>query len=139
MTNNANILHEQFEREKNMKALGMTALITGALFLFMFLVSWTIPQPPPPPADEGIEVNLGNSDMGFGKIAPQIPGDLSDAKETNTNPPQTSRAAAETQPEVAENKEPDAPVVHTSPKPETKKNPVADENAETKKVTDKPV
>ena len=101
--NNLNIIHEQFEREKNIKAFGMTVLITGAIFLFLFLVSWTIPQPPPPPVDEGIEVNLGNSDFGMGKIPPQIPGDLSDAKETNTNPPQTSRAAAETQPEVAEN------------------------------------
>jgi TonB family protein len=137
--NNLNIIHEQFEREKNLKAFGMTVLITGAIFLFLFLVSWTIPQPPPPPVDEGIEVNLGNSDFGMGKIPPQIPGDLSDAKETNTNPPQTSRAAAETQPEVAENKEPDVPVVHTSPKPEVKKHAAASENAETKKITDKPV
>jgi TonB family protein len=137
--NNLNIIHEQFEREKNLKAFGMTVLITGAIFLFLFLVSWTIPQPPPPPVDEGIEVNLGNSDFGMGKVPPQIPGDLSDAKETNTNPPQTSRAAAETQPEVAENKEPDVPVVHTSPKPEVKKHAAASENAETKKVTDKPV
>ena len=139
MISNINVIHQQFEREKNMKAFGMTVLITGAIFLFLFLVSWTIPQPPPPPVDEGIEVNLGNSDFGMGKIPPQIPGELSDAKETNTNPPQTSRAAAETQREVAENKEPDAPVVHTSPKPEVKKNPAATENAETKKVTDKPV
>src|SRR3954454_25292903 len=139
MTSNFKIFHEQFEREKNMKALGMTALITAAIFLFLFLVSWTIPQPPPPPVDEGIEVNLGNSDFGIGKIPPQIPGDLSDAKETNTAPPQTSRAAAETNPEVADNKEPDAPVIHTSPKPALKKNPTAIENAETKKNIDKPI
>src|SRR5438045_704285 len=134
MITDLKILHEQFEREKNMKAFGMTTLITGAIFLFLFLVSWTIPQPPPPPVDEGIEVNLGNSDFGMGKIPPQIPGDLSDAKETNTAPPKTSKAAAaETNHEVAENKEADAPVIHTSPKPEVKKNPTADENAETKK------
>src|SRR3954454_20440013 len=131
--NNINIINEQFERDKNLKAFGMTVLITGAIFLFLFLVSWTIPQPPPPPVDEGIEVNLGNSDFGMGKIPPQIPGDLSDAKETNTNPPQTSRAAAETQPQVAENKETDAPVAHTSPKPEIKKHAAGTENAETKK------
>ena len=139
MTTNYKILQEQFEREKNMKAFGMTMLITAAIFLFLFLVSWTIPQPPPPPVDEGIEVNLGNSDFGMGKIPPQIPGDLSDAKETNNNPPQTSRAAAETNSEVAENKEADAPVIHTSPKPAVKKNPTATENAETKKNIDKPI
>ena len=125
MTTNYKILHEQFEKEKNMKAFGMTVLITGAIFLFLFLVSWTVPQPPPPPVDEGIEVNLGNSDFGMGNVPPQIPGDLSDAKETNNNPPQTSRAAAETNSEVAENKEADAPVIHTSPKPAVKKNPTA--------------
>jgi len=40
---------------------------------------------------------------------------------------------------VADNKEPDAPVVHTSPKPETKKNPVSAENTKTKASNDKPV
>src|SRR5436190_21393136 len=121
--NNLNLAHQQFEREKNFKAFGMTVLITGAIFLFLFFVSWTIPEPPTPPVDEGIEVNLGNSDFGMGKIAPQIPGDLSASKETNNDPPKTSRAAAETNPEVAENKEPDAPVIHTSPRPQVKKNP----------------
>lgn len=136
---NINISHEEFEREKNMKATGMTVLVSGVLFLCLFLASWTIPQPPPPPVDEGIEVNLGNSDFGMGKVAPQIPGEPSAAKETNTAPPQTSKATAETNPEVAENKEADAPAIHTSPKPEAKKNPTATENAETKKNIDKPV
>jgi TonB family protein len=122
-----------------MKAFGMTVLVSGLLFLCLFLASWTIPQPPPPPVDEGIEVNLGNSDFGMGKVAPQIPGEPSAAKETNTAPPQTSKASAQTNPEVAENKEPEAPVIHTSPKPETKKNPSATENAETKKNIDKPI
>lgn len=117
----------------------MTVLVSGLLFLCLFLASWTIPQPPPPPVDEGIEVNLGNSDFGMGKVAPQIPGEPSVAKETNTAPPQTSKAAAETNPEVAENKEADAPVIHTSPKPEVKKKPTETENAETKKNIDKPI
>src|SRR5574337_1171820 len=99
----------------------------------IFLVSCTILQPAPPPVDDGIDLNLGNSDFGMGNVPPQIPGDLSDTKETNAAPPQTSRAAAETNPEVADNKEPDAPVIHTSPKPAVKKNPTATENAETKR------
>lgn len=132
-------IHEQFEKEKNMKALGLTAFVTGALFLLFFLVSWTIPMPPPPPVDEGIEVNLGNSETGFGTVPPQIPGEMSSQTETNVQAPPTTQAAAETQPEVADNNEPDAPVVHTSPKPETKKNPVASENTAAKKNNDKPV
>lgn len=137
--NNLKYINERFEKQKNLKALGLTILITGGLFLFLFLVSWTIPAPPPVAVDEGIEVNLGNSETGFGDVPPQIPGDLSAAEETSVNAPQTTQATAETQPDVAENNEPDAPVVHTSTKPEVKKNPVANDNTVTKKNTDKPV
>lgn len=137
--NNLKYIHEQFEKEKNMKALGLTAFVTGALFLLFFLVSWTVPVPLPPAIDEGIEVNLGNSETGFGNVPPQIPGELSAATETSINAPQTTHAAAETQPEVADNNEPDAPIVHTSTKPATKKNPVSTENNDTKKNNDKPV
>ena len=136
--NTIKIKNQQFEKEKNIKAFAMTVFITGALFLLLFLISWTIPQPPMPPAYEGIEVNLGNSETGLGDVPPQIPGDMSDAKETNVAVPQTSKAAAETQPEVADNKEPDAPVIHTSPKPEIKKKPSNTENT-TAKSNDKPV
>ena len=137
--NNIHSMHQSFEREKNMKALGMTILVTGALFLFLFLVSWTIPIPPPAPVDEGIEVNLGNSETGFGNVPPQIPGELSAATETNVQAPQTTQAAAETQAEVADNDEADAAVVHTSPKPEVKKNPSNIDNNTTKTKNDKPV
>ena len=115
---NKNYKEQEFEKQKNMKAFGLTVFITGGLFLFLFLVSWTIPAPQVVPVDEGIEVNLGNSETGFGTVPPQIPGDLSAAQETNVNPPPTTQATAETNPEVADNNEPDAPVVHTSPKPE---------------------
>lgn len=134
-----NYVNEQFEKQKNIKALGLTVFITGALFLFLFLVSWTIPAPPPVPVDEGIEVNLGNSETGFGDVPPQIPGELSAAQETTVTPPQTSQAATETSPEVADNNEPDAPAIHTSPKPAVKKNPSAADNAEAKNTNDKPV
>ncbi len=137
--NTKNYINEQFEKQKNLKALGLTVFITGALFLFLFLVSWTIPVPPPVPVDEGIEVNLGNSETGFGDVPPQIPGELSAAEETNVTPPQTSKAAAETNPEVANNNESDAPVIHTSPKPAVKKNPSAADNAEAKNTNDKPI
>lgn len=137
--NNLQMQHQQFEKQKNIKALGYTVVITGGLFLLMFLVSWTIPAPPPTPVDEGIEVNLGNSETGFGDVPPQIPGDMSDAQETAVAAPQTTQAEAETQPEVAENNEPDATPVHTSPKPEIKKNPTKTENTTVKNTNTKPV
>lgn len=137
--NNQQMQHQQFEKQKNIKALGYTTVITTAVFLLFFLVSWTIPAPPPTPVDEGIEVNLGNSETGFGDVPPQVPGDMSDAQETTVAAPQTTQAAAETQPEVAENNEPDAPVVNTSPKPEVKKNPAKTENTTVKNTSTKPV
>jgi TonB family protein len=137
--NNLQIQHQQFENQKNIKAFGYTTVITVAVFLLLFLASWTIPQSPPPPVDEGIEVNLGNSETGFGDVPPQIPGEMSDAEHTSVAAPQTTQAAAETQPEVAENNEPDAPVVHTSPKPEVKKNPAKTENTTAKNTNTKPV
>jgi TonB family protein len=123
-----------FEREKNTKALGYTAGLLGALFLFFIFMSWTLPVPPPPVVDTGVEVNLGNSDQGLGDIPPQIPGEPSQEQQTNFNPPPTVQAQAETQPEVAENDEADATPIITSPKPQVKKQ-VAVENNENKKVS----
>ncbi len=111
---------QQFETSKNVKALGITIAITVGVFLIFFLISWSLPQLPPEPKDEGVEVNLGNSDQGLGTIAPQIPGEPSEAKQTNSDPPPTARAVAETQPPVLPNNEADATPVNTSPKPEKK-------------------
>ena len=63
----------QAERDKNLKALGITTLTCAAVFLFFFLVSWTLPQMPQPLQDEGIEVNLGNSDFGHGDLLLRTP------------------------------------------------------------------
>jgi TonB family protein len=112
---------QQFEKNKNLKALGITCAVTIAVFLIFLLVGWTLPQLPLAPKDEGVEVNLGNSDFGSGTIAPQIPGEPSEAQQTNSNPPPTARSIAETEKEVIPNNEPDATPVNTSPKPEKKK------------------
>ncbi len=133
-----NVAELNFERNKNIKALSYTIIILGALFLFFVLMSWTLPLTPPPPVDEGVEVNLGNSDQGFGAVPPQIPGEPAEQQQTNYNPPPSTQAKAETNPDVAENNEADAPVIHTSPKPEKKKE-IAPVNNENKKSTVKTV
>jgi TonB family protein len=127
-----------FERSKNIKALSYTIIILGALFFLFVLMSWTLPLTPPPPVDEGVEVNLGNSDQGFGTVAPQIPGEPAEEQQTNFNPPPSQHAHAETNPEVAENNDADVPVIHTSPKPEKKKD-IKPVNNDTKKVVAKTV
>ncbi len=129
----------EFEKQKNRKALLITGIILGALFLVLFFVSWTIPQIPPPLANEGIEVNLGNSETGFGDIAPQIPGAPSLENQTNNNPPPSQQAMAETQREVADNNDPSSPSINTSPNPEVKKNIQTVNTNTNKKSTANPV
>jgi TonB family protein len=133
-----NVADLNFERNKNIKALSYTIIIMGGLFLLFVLMSWTLPLTPPPPVDEGVEVNLGNSDQGFGTVAPQIPGEPAEEQQTNFNPPPSQRAQAETNPEVAENNDADVPAIHTSPKPEKKKD-IKPVNNDSKKVTAKAV
>jgi hypothetical protein len=63
-----------FEKEKNIKAITITSAITIVLFLIFFYVRYEKPIPPEPIVGEGIEVNLGNSETGFGTIPPKAPG-----------------------------------------------------------------
>lgn len=130
--------HQQFEKEKNLKAAGLTLACMAGLFLTFFLVSWSVPIPPVVASNEGIEVNLGNSEEGMGEIAPLRPGDLSEAEETNTAATPSTNAMTEETPVIEESNEPSAPVVHTSAKPENKKKPINSQNAVAKKPIDKP-
>lgn len=67
--------HLANDKARNLKASGYTAGVTAALLVLLFLISWKIPYPPPPLLDEGIEVNLGNSETGLGDIPPMVPGE----------------------------------------------------------------
>src|SRR5205085_12342918 len=75
--------------------------------------------------EEGIEVNLGNSDEGLGDIAPQIPGEPAAAKEEVYSPPAQSAPASPVAQEENiqgdENEAEDAPVVNKNPKPVVRK------------------
>ncbi len=124
---NHSYTEQQFERNKNLTALGITLTVCLVLLLLMFLISWTAPQTPPPLEDNGIEVNLGNADAGFGDVAPQIPGEMAKAEETDVQPPKAVASQVETEEnkEVADNDEKDAPEIHTSPKPKTEPKPAA--------------
>ena len=73
--NNTIIIDKTFERNKNLKAFIYTCIICVLLFLFFLLTQWSVPIIATPIVDEGIEVNLGNSDNGMGEIAPQSIGE----------------------------------------------------------------
>lgn len=109
------------ENQKNIKAATWTGIISGALLLLCFLVSWSVPAPEPELQEEGMEVNLGNSDQGLGEIAPMIPGPPSAEEQEVNTPPKTQITQAEDakEPETDDNdKEAPEAVI---PKPAVKK------------------
>jgi len=75
----------EFERQKNIRASAITAGIGASLLLAFFLIKWNLPSkdivpveqfieivlPDEPPVDD---VNLGNNDVGTGKIQPIVTG-----------------------------------------------------------------
>lgn len=128
-----------FESQKNLKALGITLAICALLAALLFLVSWTLPQVQPPVTDEGIEVNLGNSDEGLGDVAPEVPGDPAEEASAAVNPPAPS-APAEAVPEdtkvAEENDDPNATAVNTPIKPSDKPKPKQTETVKATKPKD---
>jgi outer membrane biosynthesis protein TonB len=110
---------DTFNRQKNMKAGTLTGVICGLLLFLFFIISWTPPQPAEIPPEEGIEVNLGNSETGLGDIQPLIPDAPSRDLEDVNMPPKSTLAEAEPPREVETNdNDAEAPPV-VAPKPET--------------------
>ncbi|TAD85979.1 MAG: hypothetical protein EAY75_09830 [Bacteroidetes bacterium] len=106
------MMQYQFERDKNAKALGYTLMILGVLFLLMMMLSWRLPQQEASLLNEGIEVNLGNSETGMGSEPPMLPGEPApEAAETVASSPQTSTPIPEAVSTNDDNDEPDAPVI----------------------------
>ena len=128
-----------FESQKNMKATGYTALVCTVLLIMLIYISWTRPAEPVPVVEQGIEVNLGNSDQGLGKDQPYLPGDPSPQDKQKYTPPK--QAVVEKEPvkdvETDDNQKEDAPVVKKAlvTKPDATKIP----DKETTKTKVKPV
>lgn len=132
----------EFEVQKNIRAGGYTALVVILLLVVLFFIRWTLPVPPPPPLDEGIEVNLGNSDEGLGDDQPMSPQSPAPSQPANYTPPKAAAAAAEETRDVeTDDTEEDAPVVKppAKPKPTATKIPEKDEAPKPTKPAAKPV
>ena len=113
-----------FEAKKNMQAGTITLVILALLFLFLFLVGWTTPSILQPMPEEGIEVNLGNSDAGLGNDQPFEPGKPAPQDKQQYTPPKP----VETQKEdvkdpLSNDKDEEAPEIKKPPvvKPEATK------------------
>ena len=103
---------DNFEARKNMQAGTITAVILGLILLFLLLVGWEIPVQSPPPVEEGLEVNLGNNDKGFGNDQPFEPGKPAPQDQARYTPPKPVVAEKEEVKDVQTNeKDPDAPEI----------------------------
>lgn len=132
----------EFDVVKNRKAGLYTLLICGSLFLLLFLISWNLPFNPPAPPEEGLEVNLGNSDQGMGSDQPFLPDDPSKKDQEKYTPTKTVNATKEALKNVeTDDKDPDpAPAVKQPPvtKPDANKIPDKDLAVKTPRKTIQP-
>jgi hypothetical protein len=126
MSNLATMTEHQFESKKNMRAGSYTALVCGLLLVIFLFVKWGMPPlPPPPPFDEGIEVNLGNSDIGSGNDQPMQPNPPAPSEQQAYAPPKAAVAKEEVKDIETDDKDEEAPVIKKPPvaKPEATKVP----------------
>lgn len=102
---------QEFESKKNLQATVYTALVCGAI-VAIGLISWALPPLPQPPIDEGIEVNLGNSDMGSGTDQPFEPGPPAPTNQVAYVPPAPVTAKDDAVKDIeTDDKDEDAPVI----------------------------
>jgi hypothetical protein len=105
-------MNDHFESQKNIKASSYTALVCGLLLAVFLFVKWTLPEIPPPPIEEGIEVNLGNSDKGLGNDQPFLPGKPAPSNQQAYTPPKPVVAEKNDVKDVeTDDKDPDAPSI----------------------------
>jgi len=104
-------MEDNFESKKNAKAGGYTALVCGTLLVIFIFVRWSLPPLPEPPVEEGLEVNLGSSDMGMGTDQPFEPGSPAPAAQQAYTPPAPTPVHEEVAKETPDDNEPDAPVI----------------------------
>jgi hypothetical protein len=127
---NNSAAYHAFEVSKNRKAVFYTLLICGSLLALLFLISWNLPFNPPTPVEEGLEVNLGNSDQGLGNDQPFLPNESAKEEQQKYTPPKTVAAPKEALKDVeTDDKDPDPNPAVKKPlvtKPEAKKIPEKD-------------
>jgi periplasmic protein TonB len=85
MNNALSMSASEFERQKNLKASGITLGIAGTLLLLFIFVRWSLPAKEEAPPEQFVEivlpdfppvddVNLGNNDVGSGNVQPIVTG-----------------------------------------------------------------
>lgn len=147
--NNAITVSAEFERQKNIKAFSYTTGIIGGLLIIFLFAKMTLPPKEIPqeeayveialPDEPPIDLNLGNNDVGSGKVQPIVTGTPSSAPASRDVSPAPSRSVTS---QVA-TKDVETEEHHTSP-PVTKAivpntNKEINNNTEDLAVKNKPV
>lgn len=117
---------DNFEAEKNIRASVYTLIVCVLLLIALLVIKWTLATIPPPPEEEGIEVNLGNSDQGLGDDQPFLPGKPAPSNQEAYVPPKASNTPVEEAKDFeTDDKDEEAPVVKKPPvvKPNATKVP----------------
>jgi outer membrane biosynthesis protein TonB len=94
-----------FERNKNTTAGAYTLIVLGLMAILFFVVSWAPPIPKETKEDEGIEVNLGDSETGLGDIQPLIPEPPAMVQEEIATTPPLPAKAVSTEKEIETNED----------------------------------
>lgn len=134
MNNHATITAD-FERQKNLQAALYTGVIAGVLLLAVWFLKFYQPVVPVEPVEEYVEialpdlpppvedVNLGNNDVGSGKVQPIVTGTPSSAPVSQDVAPSRSETVQQATKDFAEDNDREAPPIAKPAKP----NPVAKE------------
>ena len=138
-----------FDRQKKIQALLYTAVIAAALLLIVWFVKFYQPVVPPPPKEEYIEialpeippppvedVNLGNNDVGSGKVQPIVTGTPSSAPVSHDAAPSKSASSQVATKDFDEDNEKTAPPITKPSTPNTSKE--VNNNAADQSATNKP-
>lgn len=133
-------INHSFEQEKNRKAGAFTLLTLAAIATLLLIISWKTSPLPEPLLDEGIEVNLGNSDFGLGDEPPMVPGDPApEVGERVAATPKTSPPAPEPITSEDESNDPNAVVLPRKPAvTTTKPKPATNQTVNTPKPSPEP-
>ena len=101
--NNAVTVSAEFERQKNIKAFSYTLGIVGGLLIIFLFARMTLPPQEIPQQEQYVEIalpdeppikdlNLGNNDVGSGKVQPIVTGTPSSAPASHDVAPAPSKS-----------------------------------------------
>lgn len=110
-------------------------MVCVLLLILFFYIKWVLPAVPPPPPDEGIEVNLGNSDQGLGVDQPLLRGEPSPAEHKAAAPQPVDTHDDNMKDVETDDKAEDAPVVKKPPVIHPKATKIPEKDVVKKTVT----